>query len=174
MARQNYKSGNSILSRLDTQHANAGRNIINQLAAHGMIFSGDTGYRQGVENQQYGNNIYDAKSNLLGSLNQDYQSYLGQKNSLQQMLTNAIQQGYYNQLANAQYAGYGGGGGGGGYGGGATATSQTQQNMGGGQYGYQKTGSPLGWFYGGRKTQQPAYGGATWAIHGSGTQVGHS
>lgn len=107
MAKQNYASGNSILSRIDTSHTNAARSIINTLAAHGILNSGDLGYRQGVENQAYGNNVYDARKNLLGALNQDYQSYLDRKNSLQDAITQAIQGAYANQMAMAsQYAGY--------------------------------------------------------------------
>ncbi len=107
MARQNYKSGNSILSRLDLGHANAARGIVNNLAARGLIRSGDLGYREGQENQQYGNNVYDAKRSLLDSLNGYQQQYLDRKNSLQGAVTQALQQQYQDRISNLNSGGLG-------------------------------------------------------------------
>lgn len=107
MARQNYKSGNSILSRLDLGHTNAARGIVNYLAGRGIINSGDLGYREGQENQTYGNNVYDAKRSLLDSLNQYQQNYLDRKNSLQSAITNALQSAYQNQINNVNSGGLG-------------------------------------------------------------------
>lgn len=101
MAQQNYKSGNSVLSRLDHAHELAARQIVNALAAHGILGSGDLGYRQGEENRQYGNNVYDARKSLLSQLNDYQQQYLSQKNALESALQQALQQAYSNQLAMA-------------------------------------------------------------------------
>jgi len=99
MARQNYKAGNATLARLDRAHTINARNVINTLAAHGLINSGDLGYRQGEENQQYGNAVYDARKALLAQLNNDYQAYLSQKAALQAALDQAIQNSYANAFS---------------------------------------------------------------------------
>jgi hypothetical protein len=67
-ARQNYLSGNGQLARLDKAHEQARRAIINQLAAHGLIDSGDTGYQIGNADQSYGNQVYDAQQQALADI----------------------------------------------------------------------------------------------------------
>lgn len=84
-ARQNYLSGNGQLARLDKSHEQARRAIINQLAAHGLIDSGDTGYQIGNEDQGYGNNVYDAQQQALADI-------LGYRNNAQTQLSNLHQQ----------------------------------------------------------------------------------
>jgi hypothetical protein len=75
-ARQNYLSGNGQLARLDKAHEQARRTIINQLAAHGLLDSGDTGYQVGGADQTYGNSVYDAQQQALADI-------LGYRNSAQ-------------------------------------------------------------------------------------------
>jgi hypothetical protein len=76
-ARQNYLSGNGTLARLDKAHAQARQAIINQLAAHGLIDSGETGYQEGNADQTYGNQVYDAQQQALADI-------LGYRNAAQQ------------------------------------------------------------------------------------------
>lgn len=76
-ARQNYLAGNGQLARIDKAHDQARRTIINTLAAHGLIDSGDTGYQIGNADQTYGNTVYDAIQSALADV-------LGYRNSAQQ------------------------------------------------------------------------------------------
>lgn len=101
-AKANYQSGNSTLSRLDHANELGRQTIINTLAAHGLINSGDLGYREGEQNRAYGNATYDARQALLDQLNQYQQSYLSGKQSLQQQVTQALMAAYQNQLSYAQ------------------------------------------------------------------------
>jgi hypothetical protein len=64
-AKQSYLSGNATLARLDKAHDLQRKAIINRLASHGILNSGDLGYLEGEEGQQYGNQLYDARSSLL-------------------------------------------------------------------------------------------------------------
>lgn len=89
-AQQNYLSGNSTMSRLDRAHQLAAQAVINQLAAHGLLNSGDLGYKEGVENQGYGNNVYDARQSVLDALAGLYNNYLGGRQSYEQMVNNAM------------------------------------------------------------------------------------
>jgi hypothetical protein len=84
-ARQNYLSGNGQLARLDKQHEQARKAIINQLAAHGLIDSGDTGYQIGNADQGYGNQVYDAQQQALADI-------LGYRNNAQTQLSGLHQQ----------------------------------------------------------------------------------
>lgn len=84
-ARQNYLSGNGQLARLDKAHTQARQAIINQLAAHGLIDSGDTGYQIGNADQTYGNTVYDAQQQALADI-------LGYRNDAQSQLSSLHQQ----------------------------------------------------------------------------------
>lgn len=95
-AQQNYLSGNADLARLDKQKEQARQAIINRLAAHGILFSGETGYQEGQNAQDYGNKVYDARSALLNYLNGIQNQALQQKTQARQMVTQA-QQSAYNQ-----------------------------------------------------------------------------
>jgi hypothetical protein len=67
-ARQNYLSGNGELARIDKSHNLARQAIINRLAGRGLLYSGDTGYLSGQEDQQYGNTVYDAQQKVLADI----------------------------------------------------------------------------------------------------------
>lgn len=84
-ARQNYLSGNGQLARLDRSRDQARQAIINQLAAHGLIDSGDTGYQIGNADQSYGNQVYDAQQQALADI-------LGYRNDAQTQLSGLHQQ----------------------------------------------------------------------------------
>jgi hypothetical protein len=50
---------------LDKSHNLARQAVINRLAASGILNSGDLGYGEADADQQYGNQLYDARSALL-------------------------------------------------------------------------------------------------------------
>jgi hypothetical protein len=97
-ARQNYLSGNAELARIDKAHSQARQAIINRLAGHGLLTSGETGYENGLEDQGYGNTVYDAQQRALG----DILGYRNQANSqiegLRSQTLAALQQAYQNYV----------------------------------------------------------------------------
>jgi hypothetical protein len=93
-ARSNYLSGNADLARLDKSHELRRRAIINRLAAHGIIGSGELGYLEGEEGRQYGNESYDARSRLLTYLNELNRSTIAQKMQLRSDLSRRQQEDY--------------------------------------------------------------------------------
>lgn len=82
-AQQNYLSGNATLARLDKAHQLAAQGVINTLASHGLLNSGDLGYQEGQENQNYGNNVYDAQQSVLQQLASLYNNYLTSRYGLE-------------------------------------------------------------------------------------------
>lgn len=112
LTQQNYASGNATMARLDHANQLAKQAVINRLAGHGMVDSGDLGYLEGEQGRAFGNQSYDARQKLLDYFTQLHQSYQDRRNSMQQSLMAAMQNAYMNAM-NGAY-GYGGGGGGGG------------------------------------------------------------
>jgi hypothetical protein len=106
-AKQNYLSGNAALARIDRQHKQNLQAIINHLAGHGLLFSGDTGYQSGQEDQGYGNNVYDAQQQALADILGYRQNTLQQQQALHQASIAALQQAYQNSLAYPAQYGYG-------------------------------------------------------------------
>lgn len=105
-AQQNYLSGNSTLSRLDAAHKKAAQGIINQLASHGLLNSGELGYDQGQENQAYGNNVYGAQQSVLNSLSDLYNNYTSNRSNLEQGVNDARLNALQSYLSNPDaYAG---------------------------------------------------------------------
>lgn len=99
-------SGNSTLSRLQQQNSDAHTALLNQLAAHGLLSSGDLGYKQGQQAADFGHSVYDAQQTALGQLSTALHGYLSTKQGLQGNLDNSLQTSYQNYLSNpAQYAG---------------------------------------------------------------------
>ena len=74
---------------MDKSHNLARQAVINRLAAHGILNSGDLGYGEGEADQQYGNQVYDARTALLNLLLGYQSTALTQKQNLNQMLTSA-------------------------------------------------------------------------------------
>lgn len=99
-AQQNYLSGNSTLARLDHAHQIAQQQVINRLAAHGILNSGDLGYLEGQENQSYGNNVYDAQQAVLDQLSTLYGNYLNGRYGLESNANNAQLQALQDFLSN--------------------------------------------------------------------------
>lgn len=106
-AKQNYLSGNAELARIDKQHQHNLQAIINQLAGHGLLFSGDTGYRSGEENQGYGNTVYDAQQKALADILGYRQNTLQQQQQLHQSVIDALQQAYQTYLNHPELGNYG-------------------------------------------------------------------
>jgi hypothetical protein len=94
-AKANYASGNATMARLDQQNSQARQAIINQLAARGILFSGETGYQEGQQAQAYGNQVYDVRQQLLDYLDQALQQELAAEAQAQEMENSAYQQAYY-------------------------------------------------------------------------------
>ncbi len=101
-AKQNYLSGNATLARLDKAHTQARQAVINRLAAHGILRSGDLGYQEGEADKSYGNQVYDAQQQIIQYLQGLYQQYLNQRNQLHQSVLQAQQ----NALASYGNGGY--------------------------------------------------------------------
>lgn len=106
-ARQNYLSGNAQLARIDKQHQTNLQAIINQLASHGLVFSGDTGYKTGQEDQTYGNTVYDAQQAALADILGYRTNTLQQQQQLHQSVIDALQTAYQNYLNHPELGGYG-------------------------------------------------------------------
>ena len=95
--RQNYLTGNAELARLDHAHQLARQAIVNRLAGHGLLFSGETGYDTGQEDQQYGNNVYDAQQKALADILGYRTNALSQTQGLHSNYVTAVENAY--QLA---------------------------------------------------------------------------
>lgn len=106
-AKQNYLSGNGQLARIDRQHQLNLQAIINRLAGHGLLDSGETGYQTGQEDQGYGNTVYDAQQQALADILGYRQQTLQQNRSLQDAVVQALQQAYQNYLNHPELGGYG-------------------------------------------------------------------
>lgn len=117
-AQANYNAGNATLARLDQQHSLGRQAVTNNLAARGLIRSGDLGYQLGQQDTQYGNGVYDALQNVLNQAFNLQQGAISQRNSLQDQITQAMQSAWQNFINQPQiYAqpppsDQGGGGGG--------------------------------------------------------------
>lgn len=164
-AKQNYLSGNATLAVLDKGHQDRRNAIVNQLAAHGILGSGELGYQQGQENQTYGKQTYDARNSILDYLNQVNSQYLDRKNSLHQATLAALQSAYQFGLQNPQIY-YGG------TDGGSSAPSGTSAPSGpaiSSDWAYQLQGRNQGYdpsaVYGAAQQQAPTYGGTQLQPH---------
>jgi hypothetical protein len=99
-AQQNYLSGNADLAKIDRAQQQRRKAIVDRLAGRGIIDSGDLGYLQGEANTTYGNEVYDARQQVLAKLNELMSNYLGQKNQLHSGTLDAYQAAYQSFLAN--------------------------------------------------------------------------
>lgn len=89
-ARQNYLSGDATLARIDKNREAQRRAVINRLAGHGLLNSGDLGYGIGEADTSYGNQVYDARQSVLDYLSGLTQQNLNQKLGLHQSVNDAI------------------------------------------------------------------------------------
>jgi hypothetical protein len=105
-AQQNYLSGNATLARLDKQHKDARKSVIDRLAGHNILNSGDLGYQEGQADSAYGNDVYDARQQVLKYLSDLYGGYLDKRQNLQQSVQQARLAAIQNYLSNPDaYAG---------------------------------------------------------------------
>lgn len=128
-ARQNYLAGTSTKAQIDQANKQAQQKIVNQLAGSGLLFSGETGYQQGLQGQTYANNVYDAQQAVLNAIAGYRSDALQQEQGLQQSVVQSLEQAYTNmvnqEIANAYSYQPGGAGGGGMNPGGVTQPSPT-------------------------------------------------
>lgn len=104
-ARANYLAGNSSLARLDRQKGQSEQGNINNLAAHGIINSGELGYQAGQIGRNYGNAVYDTQQQLLSGLNAAQQQNLATKAGLHSNTIGALTGAYDQYVANPQFYG---------------------------------------------------------------------
>lgn len=90
----------STVKRLGEQRDEGQRGIVNNLAAHGILFSGDLGYKTGENQKQYARNVYDQQQSLLGSLGQIGRDTLAQKQTLHQGTVSALEGAYTRAIQN--------------------------------------------------------------------------
>ncbi len=77
---------------LKQDHTDAIRSLFNNLAARGILSSGETGYQSGQESKRYGQAMYDARR-ALDQLLAGYRSqYVGATNADQDLVNNALGQ----------------------------------------------------------------------------------
>jgi hypothetical protein len=101
-AQQNYLSGNSDLSRLDKQRDQQRRAVINRLASHGILFSGDLGYGLNQAEQAYGNSRYDLTNQYLDKLQQLLEQTLQAKQQARQNVANSLISAFGQQVQNPE------------------------------------------------------------------------
>jgi hypothetical protein len=99
MAQQATTSGVSTLAGLQKQRDLSQQNIVNSLAAHGLIGSGDLGWRTGQNLQDYGSSLYQAQQGVLDTLAQQASQTALQKQGLHTNTVGALT-GAYNTYVN--------------------------------------------------------------------------
>lgn len=100
-AQQNYLSGNADLARVARAKERARKQIVDRLAARGILSSGELGYQEGQTNMDYGNQEYDVRQKVLNRLAEMFQQYLSQKQQYKMGTVTAMQNAlnsnnYYN------------------------------------------------------------------------------
>src|SRR5215831_14419364 len=90
MAQQATTSGISTLGQLNRQRDLNQQTLQNQLAAHGIIRSGDLGWRTGQNQQNYAVDLYNAQQGVLDQLASAAASTASQKQTLHTNVVNAL------------------------------------------------------------------------------------
>lgn len=88
----------SVLSVLQQAHEQNLRAQRNQLAARGILQSGEYGYQLGQENKDYLQNQYEARQQLLDFINGVQSAFAQAEQNRNNQLVQAGQQAYQNQL----------------------------------------------------------------------------
>lgn len=99
-ARANTLAGNSSLARLNRQRDASQMSLENNLAAHGIVRSGELGYQTGQIGQNYGNALYDTQQQLLSGLTGARGQALSSKQGLHQGVIDALMGSYDRYVAN--------------------------------------------------------------------------
>ena len=89
----------STIAQLQRQHEQNTRAQKNQLAARGILQSGELGYQLGEENNNYLGSQYEARQQLLDFISGVQSAFAQAEQNRQQQLLGAGQQAYQNQLA---------------------------------------------------------------------------
>jgi len=100
MAQQATTSGISTLAQLQRSRDQAQSNIVNSLAAHGLIRSGDLGWRSGQNQTDYGIALYNAQQGVLDTLAQGARDTALQKQQLHTNTVNALTSAYNAYVGN--------------------------------------------------------------------------
>jgi len=100
MAQQATTSGVSTLAQLQRSRDLSQQSLQNNLAAHGMINSGDLGWRTGQNQQNYGTALYNAQQGAIGALNTAAQNAATQKAGLHTNVVNALTSAYNAYVGN--------------------------------------------------------------------------
>ena len=108
MAQQATTSGVSTLAQLQRQRDLAQSNIVNSLAAHGLVRSGDLGWRTGQNQQNYGVALYNAQQGVVDTLAQAARNNALQKQQLQTNTVDALTKAYQTYVSNPQFWGMAG------------------------------------------------------------------
>lgn len=99
-AQANTQAGNSTVAQLGRQRDLNQQTIQNTLAAHGMVFSGDLGYKTGQNQQDYGTALYNQSQAVLQSLAGVSRDNLAQKQGLRSGTVGALTSAYGNAVQN--------------------------------------------------------------------------
>ena len=110
LAAQNTQAGLSLLARLNRQTEDARRTQINDLAARGILSSGETGFQLGRVQQGSLESQYDARRALLDLLRQGSDTFAQAELQRKLGLLDAAQNAYARQQARAANLQVGGGG----------------------------------------------------------------
>lgn len=104
-AQANTQAGNSTLGQLGKQRDQNQQSLQNQLAAHGMIFSGDLGYKTGQNQQAYGSELFNQQQGVLQSLAGLSRDTIAQKQGLHSNTVGALTGAYNNAISNPGFWG---------------------------------------------------------------------
>lgn len=110
LAAQNTTAGLSLLARLNRQTEDSRRQQINDLAARGILSSGETGFQLGRVQQSSLESQYDARRSLLDLLRQGSDTFAQAELQRKLGLIDAAQNAYGRQLARPANTQVGGGG----------------------------------------------------------------
>ena len=105
MTQQATTSGVSTLAQLQRSRDLTQASTVNQLAAHGLIRSGDLGWRTGQNQQNYATDLYNAQQGVLGTLADLARTTATEKQKLQTNTVGALTSAYNTYVANPQYYG---------------------------------------------------------------------
>jgi hypothetical protein len=105
MAQQATTSGVSTLAQLQRARDQNQQTIQNQLAAHGIIRSGDLGYKTGQNQQDYGSSLYSAQQGVLDTLAGKASDVASQKAGLHTNTVSALTNAYNTYVNDPSYYG---------------------------------------------------------------------
>jgi hypothetical protein len=105
MAQQATTSGVSTLAQLQRSRDQNQQTIQNSLAAHGIIRSGDLGYKTGQNQQDYGTSLYSAQQGVLGTLAGQASDVASQKAGLHTNTVSALTNAYNTYVNDPSYYG---------------------------------------------------------------------